>query len=764
MKLCTVILREAVRQTDRLYTYAIPHLLEASVACGSYCLVPFGRGNKLTAAVVTQVYSDDGKNTKDSMEIKQIDSLISDYPVLNGDQLTLIDKFASRFNCTRGDCVELMVPSCALTHKAPLVTMVSIKDKDNVLRSLKANTFRSQAHVNILEFLLSNGDCERKMLLNNCKATPSQLKCVIEKDLVMTYKIRAEETDTLPAADGLSLQSGVSEKFTTVYDLNQEQSNAVDVIMGVKPGRDGTYGKRSAFLLYGITGSGKTEVYLNVASKILEQGGSVLYLVPEISLTPQTINWIVGRLGDSVAVLHSRLTDRQRYIQWDNIRRGKARVVVAPRSGIFAPVVNLKLIIIDEEHDSSYKSETYPRYQTRDVARMRAAVSGAKVLFGSATPSVESFYAAQVGAYELIELKHRAHGEATLPEIVPVDMKEQVKLGAGDMLSIPLRSAMARAFSHNRQVMLFLNRRGYARTLVCTDCGSTVTCPRCSVSMTIHNNRRSGTQNLICHYCGEMLPVEQAVCGSCGSKTFKHVGFGTQQLEELLKTLYPGEKILRMDQDTTMSPDAHREILEQFAAKKASVLVGTQMIAKGLDFPDVTVVGVLGTDLMLASSSYHASEKAFQLITQAAGRAGRGDNPGTVYIQSFNPDLPLFKFACSQDYMSFYRSEISYRQKLQLPPFKAIGEMVLSLESEDELSDRAGKICRYLKDFLSYQSADYGFELFGPFPDVIYELRGRYRMDFIIKARNKSAINAVFKRVIEDFDHRLYPISFNNDA
>ena len=423
----------------------------------------------------------------------------------------------------------------------------------------------------------------------------------------------------------------------------------------------------------------------------------------------------------------------------------------------------MSLIILDEEHDSSYKSESHPRYSAKDIARMRSLITGCSVVLGSATPSVESFYAANLGAYKLLELKQRARQEAKLPNIVHVDMKEQIKLGSGSMLSVPLRQAMSVAFSENKQVILLLNRRGFSRTLVCESCGEPVTCKNCSVATTLHNNRRNGTQSLICHYCGYTVPSYEAVCSVCNGTRFTKAGFGTQQLEEFLHTVFPHEKVLRMDQDSTMTPGAHKEIIEKFANKEASILIGTQMIAKGLDFPDVTVVGVLGADLMLASTSFKASERAFQLITQAAGRAGRGDHPGTVFIQSMRPEQPLFQFACTQNYRALYEQEIEYRQKLSLPPFKAIGEVVLSLPDENLLIQRANILSKYLNDFIGFQDKKYQFEVFGPMPCVIYELRGRYRMSFVIKAANKSAINGVFKRLIEDFDHVKYPMSFDND-
>ena len=748
---CSVILRGAVRQTDNLYTYRVPEELRTETFVGSLVNVPFGKGDSQRCGVIVDI--------KDSFEgdegsVKDIASFISSKPVLNSDQIALIDKISDRFNCTKGDVVELMVPSCVVNHKNPLEVFVELVSEETAKDVLDSEILRSAAHINILEYLLERGKCTRKELMASLSCSAAQVKALEDKGLIRLLK---ESSDCeIPR---MAIPDEVPEgKFTEEYDLSDEQQTAVDEILkGIDEKKDNTY------LLFGITGSGKTEVYLNIAKKVISEGGSVIYMVPEISLTPQTINWIKGRLGDNVAVLHSRLTDKQRYEQWNNIRTGKARVIVGPRSGVFAPAVNLRLIILDEEHDGSYKAESHPRYSARDIARMRAKITGCSVVLGSATPSIESFYAAQAGAYKMLELKCRARSEATLPEIIPVDMKEQIKLGSGDMLSVPLRQAMSVAFSNNKQVILLLNRRGFSRTLVCEDCGEPVTCKNCSVAMTLHNNRRNGTQSLICHYCGYTVPAYEARCSFCNSNHFTKAGFGTQQLEEFLHATFPHEKVLRMDQDSTMTPGAHKEIIEKFANKEASILIGTQMIAKGLDFPDVTVVGVLGADLMLASSSFKASERAFQLITQAAGRAGRGDTPGKVFIQSFRPEQPLFKFACTQNYRAFYEQEIEYRQKLKLPPYKALGEIVLSLPDEDLLIRRANELARYLNDFLGFQDKRYQFEIYGPMPCVIYELRGRYRMSFVIKAVNKSAINGVFKRLIEDFDHTKYPMSFDND-
>ncbi|MCR5593622.1 MAG: primosomal protein N' [Saccharofermentans sp.] len=755
MKVCKVLLRESVRQTDKAYTYKLPEDLEDKVVPGSYVIVPFGSGNRTSIALVTEVTDDVSNLGFAPSKLKSIKSLIDLYPVMNPDQLALIEPLKKKFLCTSGDVISMMIPAAVGSVSRAKAKFVELTSKEEAVAALESGKLRSVAHISILEYLLSEGVTERKKLLSAAKASDAQLRSIKEKGLVkvtqrmLTREEMEQEYDTDTSCDG--------ESFRVVHDLNDEQQKAYDSVKE-------DLGKPVVFLLDGITGSGKTEVYLKCAGDVLERGGCVIYLVPEISLTPQTVSWIRGRFGDTAAVMHSRLTDRQRYNEWDRIRRGEARIVVGPRSSVFAPVKDLQLIIIDEEHDSSYKSESFPRYNTREIAFLRMKQSSCPLVMGSATPLVSSYYAALNGAYKLLRLNKRASSNATLPGVTIVDMKRQIKEGYGDLLSAPLRNAMAKAFSEGNQVMLFLNRRGYSRTIVCSSCGEPAECPNCSVAMTLHNNLRSAGRLLICHYCGYTIPANEAKCRVCENTKFKKAGIGTQQLEQMLQELYPHEKILRMDQDTTMAPGAHEQILSKFRNKEASILVGTQMIAKGHDFPNVTVVGVLGADLIALSSDYKSSERAFELITQAAGRAGRSGSEGKVFLQSLRPDNPLLLFASKQDYEAFYESEIEYRKALKLPPFYAVGEIVLSLPDEDMLVKRASDVEKYLKDFLSYQDPKFGFELYGPIQAPIYELRGRYRYVFMIKSRKKSYLNEVFRQVMEDFDPNIYPLSFDNDA
>ena len=744
MLLAEVILRNSVDNTDLIYSYKIPDDLAGKISAGMLVDVPFGMHNGTRDALVLSVK--DGEY-EGKFRLKSIKSIKDPLPVMKPDQIALIDYIQKRYVCRKGDALSLMVPSVVAEHKNPQVRCVELTDEKKARELLASNKIKSINQIRILESLFEKSPVQAQELLVVTSSSNANLYALVDKGLIRIFK---EEDMTETADERAEYVRG------PVHNLNVEQQYAVNRICEERK-------NHKVFLLHGITGSGKTEVFLKCAESYLEKGHSVLYLVPEISLTPQTIRWITGRFNREVAVLHSRLTSKERYEQWDKIRKGEAKIIVAARSGVFAPIDGLKLIIIDEEHDSSYKSDKHPKYSARDIAIARAKLTGATVVLGSATPSIETYYAAKNDYYELLKLTQRANPNAHLPKVTIVDMKEQIKQGAGSFFSIPLKNKMLKALDEDKQIILFLNRRGYSRTLICKDCGEPLNCPSCSVGMTLHTNRHSKEKLLICHYCGYAIPVSEAKCNACGSKELDSIGFGTQQLEEQVKTTFPGVSVLRMDQDSTAGIGAHEKILSAFREKKASILIGTQMIAKGHDFPEVTVVGILDTDIIAASPDYRGSERAFQLITQASGRAGRDNDPGEVFIQTYKPDNPLIMYAACQDYDSFFDAQLEYRQAMNLPPFKASGEIMIQSSDEDELMRISDDLAKYLRDYLSYQSKDFGFELYGPIPSAIYELRGNYRNVFNIKAKNKSSLNAVFKQVFEDFDYTRYPISVDSD-
>ncbi|MCR5618256.1 MAG: primosomal protein N' [Clostridiales bacterium] len=744
MLLAEVILRNSVDNTDLIYTYKIPDDLAGKIREGLLVEVPFGMHNGTRDALVLKVGdgSYDGK-----FMLKSVKTIKDPLPVMKPDQIALIDYIQKRYVCRKGDALSLMVPSVVAEHKDPLVRFVELTDEAKAREMLAGNKIKSINQIRILESLFEKSPARAQELLIVTSSSNANLYALSDKGLIRIFR---QEDKAVPEEERAGHVNG------PVHELNPEQKYAVGRICEERK-------NHKVFLLHGITGSGKTEVFLKCAESYLEKGHSVLYLVPEISLTPQTIRWITGRFDREVAVLHSRLTAKERYAQWDKIRKGEAKIIVAARSGVFAPIDGLKLIIIDEEHDSSYKSDKHPKYSAKDIAIARAKLTGATVVLGSATPSIETYYAAENGYYELLRLTQRANPNARLPKVTIVDMKEQIRQGAGSFFSIPLKNKMLKALSEDKQIILFLNRRGYSRTLICKDCGEPLNCPSCSVGLTLHTNRHSKEKLLICHYCGYAIPVSEASCSDCGSRELESVGFGTQQLEEQVKKTFPGVSVLRMDQDSTAGIGAHEKILNAFREKKAQVLIGTQMIAKGHDFPEVTVVGVLDADIIAASPDYRGSERAFQLITQASGRAGRDNDPGEVFIQTYKPDNPLIMYAACQDYESFFNAQLEYRQALNLPPFKASGEIMISSGDEDELMRISEDLSNYLRDFLSYQSPDFGFELYGPIPAAIYELRGSFRNVFNIKAKNKSSLNAVFKQVLKDFDYTKYPISVDSD-
>ena len=509
------------------------------------------------------------------------------------------------------------------------------------------------------------------------------------------------------------------------------------------------------FLLHGITGSGKTEVYMQVAEKILAHGMSAIILVPEISLTPQMTNRFGRRFGSKVAVLHSRLTQRQRWNEWNRIRCGDATLVVGARSAIFAPVDALGLIVIDEEQEHTYQSETKPRYHAGAIARLRTRDTNAILVLGSATPAVETYYRTTVGKSTLLQLADRP-GSAILPQTQIVDLRAELAAGNRSVFSRPLREAMQQAFSKGEQCMLFLNRRGYAGVFICRDCGSAVICPACDVTMTYHRSKDQKRDRLTCHYCGHTERPPQ-ICPQCGSDQVGGVGIGTQQAEQAFLDLFPNRRVLRMDQDTTTGRLSHHDILHSFQHGEADVLIGTQMIAKGHDFPTVTVVGILLADQLLGLNDFRAAERAFQLITQAAGRAGRGDKTGYVYIQTYDIDHYALICAAEQDYTAFYNWELPFRKTMDYPPFGFLG-LVGIRSTEYSLGQKtAKKVEQIMRRFQSQYKCLKNVQILSVCPAPIGRINNRYRWQILLKSPSDYEIALIFHRVARlDLPDKVY--------
>ena len=522
---------------------------------------------------------------------------------------------------------------------------------------------------------------------------------------------------------------------TTALSLNAEQQVAVETILqSVQEQQSQTY------LLEGITGSGKTEVYLQVIAEVLNQGKTAIMLVPEISLTPQMVQRFKSRFGEHVAVMHSGLSQGEKYDEWRKIERGEAEVVVGARSAIFAPIENIGVIIIDEEHEASYKQEETPRYHARDLAIWRSEYHHCPVVLGSATPSLESRARAQKNVYQRLRLTQRANQAATLPTIDVVDMWQEVENGNVSSFSISLQEKLQERLEKNEQSVLLLNRRGYSSFVMCRDCGYVLPCPNCDISLTLHMDSKT----MKCHYCGheERIPYR---CPNCGQDKIRYYGTGTQKVEEELQTLLPDSRILRMDVDTTRRKGAHEKILRTFGEGQADILLGTQMIAKGLDFPNVTLVGVLNADTALNLPDFRSSERTFQLLTQVSGRAGRAEKPGEVIIQSFNPEHYAIQLAKAQDYEDFYTKEMYIRHRGDYPPYYFTVQITASHPEENEAAKQMFQIATKLKQGLSPQAI-----LLGPPPNAIMRVNNRYFYQVIIKYKQEPMLQPLLKEILTD--------------
>ena len=512
--------------------------------------------------------------------------------------------------------------------------------------------------------------------------------------------------------------------------LNRDQENALNEIGSALRGRT-----HRVFLMSGVTGSGKTEVYLHAIEQALASGRSSLLLVPEIALTPAVAAQFFARFGDQVAILHSAFSGLQRSAQWRRIREGKAPVVIGTRSAVFAPLENLGLVIVDEEHETSYKQEETPRYHGRDVAIVRAKAAGAAVVLGSATPSLESRYNVERGKYRLLEMPERIE-RRPLPDVTVIDMRaEFVETGRQDLFSRALQEAIRERLDAGEQVMMLLNRRGFSAFVVCRQCGERVECENCSLTLTFH--RRD--QKLACHYCGYSRPVP-SVCPKCGSEYIYFIGSGSEKVEDYLRRLYPSARIARLDRDTARGRANYETILQGFRDKAYDILVGTQMIAKGHDIPNVTLVGVVSADIALGMPDIRAAERTFQLLTQVAGRAGRGDLPGRVFLQTLSPDHYAIRFAAAQDYEGFYKKEIHFRRMLHYPPVIPMATLVVRSKKLEEALELSGRLGRHLR------SLPEGVRMLGPAAAPVVKLKKEYRYQFIFKAPGRKVLGGVLHR------------------
>lgn len=787
-KVAKVIVDVPTMQTDQPFTYLVPENLNEQLAVGMRVEVPFGNGNRHVQGFVLAIEPMAATVLDEAnVQLKELVAVLDLKPVLNTEMLALADYMKEKTFAFKITCLQTMLPSVMRADYQKYIYLtdeLSEELQDQLFYGLEEISWDQAQERGILPQLMALRK-QQKVDIRYEVTTRNKVKMVrfiqaakefeqleeirlglrkgAKKKEQLLYYLQRLGTEKVTAVKEMkelgfstvllneAAKNGwltfiekeayrdpfANQTFekTTALSLNAEQQVAVETILqSVQEQQSQTY------LLEGITGSGKTEVYLQVIAEVLNQGKTAIMLVPEISLTPQMVQRFKSRFGEHVAVMHSGLSQGEKYDEWRKIERGEAEVVVGARSAIFAPIENIGVIIIDEEHEASYKQEETPRYHARDLAIWRSEYHHCPVVLGSATPSLESRARAQKNVYQRLRLTQRANQAATLPTIDVVDMRQEVENGNVSSFSMSLQEKLQERLEKNEQSVLLLNRRGYSSFVMCRDCGYVLPCPNCDISLTLHMDSKT----MKCHYCGheERIPYR---CPNCGQDKIRYYGTGTQKVEEELQTLLPDSRILRMDVDTTRRKGAHEKILRTFGEGQADILLGTQMIAKGLDFPNVTLVGVLNADTALNLPDFRSSERTFQLLTQVSGRAGRAEKPGEVIIQSFNPEHYAIQLAKAQDYEDFYTKEMYIRHRGNYPPYYFTVQITASHPEENEAAKQMFQIATKLKQGLSPQAI-----LLGPTPNAIMRVNNRYFYQVIIKYKQEPMLQPLLKEILTD--------------
>ena len=792
---------------DNEYTYFVPHDLSSQISRGSFVVVPFSKANRTQIGLVTDVCQGDVTE-----KTKSVMALASEEIKLSEEELALCRFMKEQTLCTFGDAVRAMIPNGALSDivttyevtegaecgeiypdvfnfikergKVPLKALTEAfglgahkalsalvaqeyikkdfeikhrtvgKDKKYYVLSLKNNALasllgtgetvlgykklRSEDQRNILSLVslrerICADDIKATLDVTDAQIAALVKKGYLEKEVESIYRNPYEHKSRQNHAKALTLTSEQESALASLNEMLDER-------------------KPSCALLHGITGSGKTCVMMKLIDRALLSGKGVIMLIPEISLTPQTVDLFCSRYGERVAIIHSSLSRGERLDAYMKIKRGEADLVIGTRSAIFAPVRDLGLIIIDEEQEHTYKSDNNPKYHARDIARFRCARTDSLLLLASATPSVESYHKAREGKYKLIELKER-YGGAKLPKVEIADMRIELRSGNDSSLSMPLIDAIGTNLHKKDQSILFLNRRGYHNFVSCASCGAAVSCPNCSVPMTHHTDRLYKQSELVCHWCGKRTPTP-TTCPECGNSHIKPMGIGIQLVEQRLGELYPTARTIRMDTDTTTSKNSYDNMLTEFREHKADILLGTQMVTKGHDFPDVTLVGVVGADTSLYLNDYRAGEKTFSLLTQVIGRAGRGKKEGKALIQTMNPDNDVILLACRQDYKTFFNNEIKTRKLLSFPPFCDIVLLTVSGVQENRVMQDSKLLSDMVKEKLKGEFKGNPMICYGPFEAPVYKLDGKYRMRMVIKCKLNKDSREMFSQIYKFFGKR----------
>ena len=709
-KYANIIVDISHEKLDKTFQYLIPQELAEEVRVGVLVDIPFG--NRSITGYVVEL-TDEAEF--DIERLKPIIGVKKGSVPIESQLIELAGWMRKNYGGTMNQALKTVIPIKQKTKAIERKFLKLIISKEDAIHKLALyENKHATAKAKLLRELMETGELEQSLVTQKLNVSASTIKA-LERDKVIEIEITKEYRNPVNHLESKGYH----------LTLNERQQAVVDHITAdMKAGLDKTY------LLKGVTGSGKTEVYMELIAHTIANGKQAIVLIPEIALTFQTVMRFYNRFGDKVSIMNSRLSPGEKYDQYLRAKNGDIDIMIGPRSALFAPFERLGLIIIDEEHESSYKSEPIPRYHARETAIERARLNGASVVLGSATPSLDSYYHAKNGVYELLELTQRVQ-EKPLPSCEVIDLREELKNGNRSILSVRLQELMEDRLAKKQQMMLFLNRRGIAGFMSCRACGHVVKCPHCDVSLSQHNNGK-----MVCHYCGYEEP-EPKVCPSCGSKYISGFKAGTQKIEEMVRQRFPQARVLRMDFDTTRTKDSYEQILQAFANQEADILIGTQMIVKGHDFPNVTLVGVLAADMSLHMSDFHAAERTFQLLTQAAGRAGRGDEAGDVIIQTYNPEHYAVLTAKEQDYESFYEQEIMYRQIGFYPPVWNLLLVMCSSEHEKQLQIASEKIAKRLQGHVE-KDAEFERKLIqvvGPADATIAKVNDIYRKVIYIKTK-----------------------------
>ena len=712
-----VIINSEALEIDRPFTYKVPEEFNNEIKIGQIVKVPFGKGNKTSEGFILNLKNDDNIKFK----TKNIAAILVKDPVIDEDDINLIEFLREKTLCKYIDAFRLLIPVGIMKGaKAKKKKVIVLKNED------LSNIKNPDGYKKIVEFFKTNsGKYTKSELINEHSISQYKLNKLIENEV-----LSIEEESVFRYNDRVYNKD--SAKTLTI-----EQENII---------REYINSDDKMFLLKGVTGSGKTEVYMKLVERVLLEGKSAIILVPEIALTPQMIERFKGRFGVNVALFHSKLSDGERFDEWFRVKEGKSKVIVGARSAIFLPAKNLGLIIIDEEHENTYKSEQNPKYQTKEVAEYLSELKGCKVILGSATPSIETYYRALTGEMKLLEINSRVDNKA-MPPMKVIDMRNELKGGNKSLFSRELFIAIQERLKRKEQIILFLNRRGFSTFVSCRSCGYVFKCDECDISMTYHKNGL-----LICHYCGK-TKREPRECPKCHSKYVKFFGAGTQRVEEEVKKYFNNAGILRMDVDTTRDKHSYERIYNTFKNGEADILIGTQMVSKGLDFKNVTLVGILAADMSINIPDYRAAERTFQIITQVAGRAGRGDKQGEVLIQTYTPQHYSLQYAVNYDYEGFCEKEFTVRAMMKYPPF---GKLLLingTSKKEDLLKNFMHKITMMIKPLVE-NCLD--IEILGPIPCMISKVKENYRWQIVIKGEFDSYFSKNIKEILYDENKNVY--------